>query len=86
MIGRGFDMNYGSFIAYTVQLTNETVTKGVTVKLQAGTNTGAVVFDTETWRYAAGWIRGWLDLSTTHLATYKGALPPRPAGRMEFEI
>jgi len=85
MVGRGFDMNYGPFIAYTVQLTNEAVTKGVTVKLQAGTNQGAVLFDTDTLSYAAGWSRAWLDLSTTHLATYKGALPPRPAGKMEFE-
>lgn len=85
MTGRGFDMNYGPFLASTVQLTNEAVTKGVTVRLQAGTNSGAVLFDTETLRYAAGWSGGWLDLSNTHLATSKGALPPRPAGRMEFE-
>jgi hypothetical protein len=82
--GRGFDMDYGSALSYTVQSTQETVTKAVTVRLQAGTNVGAVLFDTETLRYAAGWTEGWLDLSKTHLATYKGELPPRLVGRIQF--
>ena len=84
MTGRGFDMDYGPFLNYTVQLTNETVTKGVTVKLAAGTNTSAVLFDTEALRYAAGWIGGWLDLSKTHLTTYKGELPPRVSASLQF--
>jgi hypothetical protein len=84
MTGRGFDMDYGPFLNYTVQLTNETVTKGVTVKLAAGTNMGAVLFDTETLRYAAGWSGGWLDLSKTHLSTYKGELPLRVLGSLQF--
>ena len=83
-LGRGFDMDYGPFLDYTVQSSNETVTKGITVKLQAGTNSGAVLFDTETLRYAAGWADGWLDLSKTHLATYKGELPPRVEGTIQF--
>jgi len=79
-------MDYGPALAYTVQLggTNDFVSKGVTVTLRAGTNTGAVLFDTETLRYAAGWTGGWLDLSKTHLATYKGELPPRVAGNISF--
>jgi hypothetical protein len=82
----GYDMNYGPFLGYTVQLagTNECVNKGITVTLRAGTNVGAVLFDTETLSYAAGWTGGWLDLSKTHLATYKGELPPRVAGKMAF--
>jgi glucose/arabinose dehydrogenase len=82
----GYDMDYGSALAYTVQLggTNDFVGKGVTVTLRAGTNIGAVLFDTETLRYAAGWTDGWLDLSKTHLATYKGELPPRLAGKISF--
>ena len=82
--GRGFDMDYGPFLDYTVQLTNEVVTKAVTVRLSAGTNTAAIVFDTESVRYAAGWTGGWLDLSKTHLATYKGELPPRASGTVQF--
>ena len=82
--GRGFNMDYGPALSYTVQSTQETVTKAVTVQLQAGTNVGAVLFDTETLRYAAGWTEGWLDLSKTHLATYKGELPPRLAGKIQF--
>ena len=70
--GRGYDMDYGPFLDYTVQWqTSDTVNKGVTVKLAAGTNTAAVLFDTATLQYVAGWT-GWLDLSKTHLATYKG--------------
>jgi len=82
----GYDMDYGSFLDYTVQLagTNDCVSKGITVQLRAGTNTGAVLFDTETLSYAAGWTGGWLDLSKTHLATYKGELPPRVAGKTVF--
>ena len=80
----GYDMDYGPFLAYTVQLTNEAVTKGVTVTLRAATNAAAVLFDTETLRYAAGWTGGWLDLSKTHLTTSKGELPPRVAGKLAF--
>src|SRR5688500_641950 len=82
--GPGFSMDYGPFLDYTVQSTNETVTKGVTVRLRAGTNSGAILFDTETLRYAAGWTDGWLDLSKTHLTTYKGELPPRLLGKLQF--
>jgi hypothetical protein len=60
------------------------VNKGITVTLHAGTNVGAVLFDTETLSYSAGWTGGWLDLSKTHLATYKGELPPRVAGKTAF--
>jgi hypothetical protein len=84
---RGVDMDYGPFLSYTVQLsasTNHAIPKGVTVRLRAGTNSGAVLFDTETLSYAAGWTGGWLDLSKTHLATYKGELPPRISGRILF--
>jgi hypothetical protein len=82
----GYDMDYGPFLNYTVQLggTNDAVTKGITVKLRAGTNIGAVLFDTETMQYAAAWTGGWLDLSRTHLATYKGDLPPRVVGKFAF--
>ena len=82
----GYDMDYGPFLDYTVQLggTNDFVSKGITVTLWAGTNTGSILFDTETLNYAAGWTGGWLDLSKTHLATYKGELPPRVAGKIVF--
>jgi glucose/arabinose dehydrogenase len=82
--GRGYDMDYGPFLSYTVQSTNLTVTKAVTVRLTAGTNSGTIVFDTETLSYAAGWTGGWLDLSKTHLSTYKGELAPRISGRLQF--
>ena len=82
--GRGFDMDYGPALAYTVEATNETVIKGVTVRLSVGTNVGAVLFDTETLRYAAAWSDGWLDLSKTHLTSYKGELPPRREGDVHF--
>ncbi len=82
----GHDMDYGPYLDYTVQLagTNDCVSKGITVTLRAGTNMGAVLFDTETLSYAAGWTGGWLDLSKTHLATYKGELPPRLRGQIVF--
>src|SRR6185295_7225758 len=83
--GRGYDMDYGPFLDYTVQLaTNNVVTKGVTVRFGRGADSAAILFDTETLRYAAGWTGGWLNVSTTHLATYKGELPPRIAGQLLF--
>jgi hypothetical protein len=81
---RGADMNYGPFLGYTIQSSNETTCKGITVSLNAGTNRAAVVFDTDTLRYATAWSDGWLDLSKTHLTTEKGELPPRVAGRVEW--
>ncbi len=81
---RGADMDYGPFLCYTVQSSNETTCKGVTVSLSAGTNRAAVVFDTDTLRYATAWSGGWLDLTKTHLATEKGELPPRVVGKVEW--
>src|SRR4051812_35616607 len=81
---RGVDMNYGPFLCYTVQSSNETTCKGITVLLGAGTNRAAIVFDTDTLRYATAWSGGWLNLSKTHLATEKGELPPRVAGKVEW--
>ncbi len=80
----GTFMDYGPALSYTVELPSETVCKGVTVKVSAGDSRGAILFDTETFRYAAGWTAGWLDLSTTHLSSYKGAIAPRPAGIVRF--
>jgi hypothetical protein len=81
---RGVDMNYGPFFCYTVQASNETTSKGITVSLSAGTNRAAVVFDTDTLRYATAWSGRWLDLSKTHLTSEKGELPPRVAGKVEW--
>ncbi|HMJ91615.1 MAG TPA: DUF6797 domain-containing protein [Candidatus Acidoferrum sp.] len=81
---RGADMNYGPFLCYTVQSSHETTCKGITVSLAAGTNRAAVVFDTDTLRYATAWSGGWLDLTKTHLTTEKGELPPRVAGKVEW--
>src|SRR5689334_6727170 len=82
--GRGFDMDYGPLLDYTVQSSNEVVSKGITIRLGSGTNRAAMLFDTDTLRFAAGWTGGWLDLSKTHLTTYKGELPPRVTGEIRF--
>ena len=49
----------------------EVVTKGITIRVGAKSE-GAVLFDTNTLRYAAGWTGGFLDLTRTHMVQAKG--------------
>jgi hypothetical protein len=83
-VGRGFDMDYGPALNYTVQWPSNYVGKGVTVRLMQGTNVASALFDTERGEFVAAW-RGWLDLSKTHLTSYKGSLAPRPSGEFFFQ-
>jgi len=72
-------MDYGSMLTYTVGLpetpgkSNANIAlKGICIRL-GPSNAAAVCFDTDLLRYYAGWTGGFLDVSKTHLTTYKGS-------------
>ena len=71
-------MDYGPFLCYTVNCKTSSnapdnlVLKGIAIRVGA-TNEATVCFDTELMRYAAGWTGGFLNISNTHLNTYKGS-------------
>ncbi|PYI83411.1 MAG: heme-binding protein, partial [Verrucomicrobia bacterium] len=48
-------------------------------------NGAAVCFDTDTLRLAAAWTDGWLDVSKTHLDSYKGSHPALVQGAIQFD-
>ena len=88
--GKGSRMDYGPFLTYTIsadrnatQSGNYLAVKGIAFQLD-GTN-AAVCFDTDTLRMAAGWTGGFLDLSGTHLDSYKGSHPAFVAGNIQFQ-
>jgi hypothetical protein len=75
--GRGYDMDYGSALSYTINCKKagssepeNLVLKGVAVKLGQD---ASICFDTERLRYAAGWTNGFLDIYRTHLNSSKGS-------------
>lgn len=82
-------MDYGPVLAYTINCENVPATnsgnlvlKGLGIKLG---NQTAVCFDTELLRYAAGWTGGFLDLSNTHLTSYKGSREALIGGPPQFQ-
>ncbi len=83
-------MDYGSLLTYTVGLpstpgkTNANLAlKGVCIRL-GGSNEAAVCFDADLLRYYAGWTGGFLDLSKTHLTSYKGSEYATIQGEVKF--
>src|SRR5262245_39010317 len=83
-------MEYGSMLTYTVGLkqttgkTNANIAlKGVCLRL-GSSNEASVCFDTDLLRYYAGWTGGFLDLSKTHLTTYKGSWHAEVQGDVKF--
>src|SRR5688572_22331247 len=77
---RGYQMDYGPFLSYTINCKtgsnapDNLVLKGIAIKIGANNEHAATVcFDTELMRYAAGWTGGFLNISNTHLNTYKGS-------------
>jgi len=83
-------MDYGSMLTYTVGLretpgkTNANLAlKGVCIRL-GPSNAAAICFDTDLLRYYAGWTGGFLDLSKTHLTTYKGSWHAEIQGDVMF--
>ena len=76
--GRGYRMDYGPVLGYTINCRNfdESRLDNVVLKalaIQLATNEATVCFDTELLRYAAGWTGGFLDISHTHLDSAKGS-------------
>lgn len=72
---KGQAMDYGPFLSSTVQAgvnagQTNLVLKGVVIKLGGS---AMVCFDTDTLRMAAGWRSTPLDISKTHLTSYKGS-------------
>ena len=84
-------MDYGPFLSSSVQkqlvaggpATQPVIAaKGITIRVG---NNASVCYDTELLRMAAAWSGGFLDLSTTHLASLKGSTPTRVQGQLQFE-
>lgn len=55
--------------------------RGISVKLA---NDAAICFDADLLSYAGGWTGGFLDLSHTDIAQYKGDQPARARGTLQF--
>src|SRR5262245_41115245 len=88
--GYGQRMDYGPFLTYTVSASERAfqrgeylAMKGIVVKLGSPSE-ATVCFDTDTLRMAAGWTGGWIDVSKTHLDTYKGSHPALVQGTIQF--
>src|SRR5688572_31547814 len=71
--GRGYRMDYGPVLGYTINCRNfgddrldNLALKGLAIRL-GSSNEAAVCFDTELLRYGAGWTGGFLDIARTHL-------------------
>ena len=82
-------MDYGPVLAYTInckQFTNKAAPDNVVLKgLAIRLGDANVCFDTELLHYAAGWTGGFLDISRTHLDTYKGSTEAFIDGDLLFE-
>ena len=87
--GRGYRMDYGPVLGYTINCRNfnenrpdNLALKGLAIQL--ATNEATVCFDTELLRYAAGWSGGFLDISHTHLDSAKGSHEAFVDGKLVF--
>jgi hypothetical protein len=87
--GKGFNMDYRPFLCYTINCKtaakgdDNLAIKGIAIRL-AQRSEAAVCFDTELMRYAAGWTNGFLDISKTHLTSYKGSQEAFIDGTIQF--
>jgi hypothetical protein len=88
--GRGYRMDYGPALGYTINCRNfgddrpdNLALKGLAVRL-GPSNEAAICFDTELLRYGAGWSDGFLDISHTHLDSSKGSHEAFVEGRIRF--
>jgi hypothetical protein len=82
-------MDYGPFLGYTINCKTSSnaadnlVLKGIAIKVGLS-NEATVCFDTELMRYAAAWTGGFLNISNTHLNTYKGSQEAFAEGEIFF--
>ena len=88
--GRGYEMDYGSALSYTINCKqagsrdpDNLVLKGVAVRVSKEP-LATICFDTELLRYAAGWTNGFLDISRTHLNSSKGTDYAYADGDLQF--
>lgn len=88
--GRGYEMDYGSALSYTINCkqagsrdVDDLVLKGVAVRVSKEP-LATICFDTELLRYAAGWTNGFLDISRTHLNSSKGTDYAYADGDVQF--
>ncbi len=89
--GPGEDMDYGPFLACSVTFVkpangNAPTWDGVVTRalvVQASDET-TVCYDMNRLALAAVWSGGFLDRSKTHHTSYKGGLPPRPGGPVQY--
>jgi hypothetical protein len=85
--GKGATMDYGSFLSSTVSRvkyrTDEDLLSHKGISIRVGPQ-AAMCFDSDLLRWAGGWTGGFLDLSNTHLVSYKGSLPTTLEGTLRF--
>jgi hypothetical protein len=88
--GRGYRMDYGPALAYTINCRNfndhrpdNLALKGLAIRL-GSSNEATVCFDTELLRYGAGWTNGFLDISHTHLDSSKGSHEAFAEGTIQY--
>jgi hypothetical protein len=88
--GRGYRMDYGPVLGYTINCRNfgddrpdNLALKGLAIRL-GSSNEATVCFDTELLRYGAGWSGGFLDISRTHLDSAKGSHEAFVDGKIQF--
>lgn len=85
--GKGATMDYGSFLSSTVsrvkyRTDDDLLTyKGISIRVGPQ---ATMCFDSDLLRWAGGWTGGFLDLSNTHLVSYKGSLPTTIQGTLKF--
>ncbi len=77
-------MDYGPVIAESIRQNwpeGALVRKGLAIRVD---NDAAMIFDTDLLRFAAGTVGGWLDITNTDYASFKGEDIPRIEGRQVF--
>lgn len=86
--GKGVAMDYGPFLSSSVSKgryrtdADLLAQKGISIRLGPD---ATYCFDPDLLRAAGGWTGGFLDLSGTHLTSYKGSQPTRIQGTQAFE-
>ncbi len=71
----------GPFLSAAIDFPRQKVFKGISIKIGDKAQ-GAVCFDADTLRYAAGWSGGFLEMNARR---YGLLLAPKPAGPIAFE-
>ncbi len=85
--GKGLRMDYGPFLSSTVSRAkykkDDDLLAYKCISIKVGKD-ATWCFDPDLLRMAGAWTGGFLDLSNTHLVSYKGSLPTTLQGELRF--